>query len=163
MKVLAKKDNGLYDIEYYDKIHKEKVKLTDVSEDVVKFFKKQKKYEERQTREWKRHCVSLELLQEHGFDLDDYDEEDEDTNPEYIYLEKEQMEFERNNRTQLAVNMRKLTPKQREVIIMHFYKGMSLNEIAYALKIDYDSVIDRLNRAKDRLNENIFPPSDDKF
>jgi len=163
MKILEKKPDGTYKIEYFDKTSRSKIVIDDVAEDVVIELKKNKKEDDRERKKWKKHCVSLELLEEHGFDTDEYDEEDEDANPEFAYLEKEQIETDRHNRNQLAVNMRKLTPRQREVIIMHFYKGMSFNEIAYALNMEYHAVLDRVRRAIDRLNENIFPPENDDF
>ena len=156
MKILEKKPDGTYKIEYFDKTSKSKIVIDDVAEDVVIELKKNKKEDDRERKKWKKHCVSLELLEEHGFDTDEYDEEDEDANPEFAYLEKVEQEIYRHNVYQLGVNLRKLTPKQRSVIIMHFYMGMSLNEIAYALKIDYDSVLERIRRAKDRLNLNLI-------
>ena len=156
MKVLEKKENGLYDISYYDKITKQNVILNDVSEDVVKELRKHKREDDNYRKWYKRHFVSLELLEENGFNTDDYDEIEEDANPEFCMLEVERLSQKNKNLAQLGKNMRKLTPKQQEVVFLHFYKGMSLNEIAYALRIEYDSVIDRLNRAKDRLSKNIF-------
>ena len=46
MKVLMKKENGLYDISYYDKTKRETVVLNDVTEDVVKTLRKYKRDED---------------------------------------------------------------------------------------------------------------------
>ena len=55
MKVLEKKENGLYDISYYDKITKQNVILNDVSEDVVKELRKHKREDDNYSRLLRRY------------------------------------------------------------------------------------------------------------
>lgn len=53
----------------------------------------------------------------------------------------------------LMVEIMKLPEKQRQVILLHYYQGMSLEEIAQSLKKPSSTVRSRLMQAKDKLGQ----------
>ncbi|MBR5959663.1 MAG: sigma-70 family RNA polymerase sigma factor [Clostridia bacterium] len=52
---------------------------------------------------------------------------------------------------QLVVAVTRLPQKMREVILLHYFQGMKVNEIAETLGISQSSVSGRLKRGRDRL------------
>ena len=52
---------------------------------------------------------------------------------------------------ELAIAVTKLPLKLREVILLHYYQGLKVNEIADALDISQSSVSGRLKRGRDKL------------
>ena len=54
MKILKQKKNGLYVIEYFDKITGQTVRLEEVTEEIVNFLKKAKKDDEKYKMQSKR-------------------------------------------------------------------------------------------------------------
>ena len=58
---------------------------------------------------------------------------------------------EEKNDTELAEAVMKLPFKLREVILLYYYQGMNVNEIADALNISHSSVSGRLKRGREKL------------
>lgn len=54
-------------------------------------------------------------------------------------------------RTDLILDVMKLPPRQMDVVLLHFYQGMSVREIGSALGIPYQTVTSRLKAACARL------------
>ena len=54
-------------------------------------------------------------------------------------------------KTELILDVMKLPPKQLDVVLLHFYQGMSVREIGAALGIPYQTVTSRLKAACARL------------
>lgn len=54
-------------------------------------------------------------------------------------------------RTELALDVMKLPPKQLDVVLLHFYQGMSVREVGAALGVPYQTVTSRLKAACARL------------
>ena len=52
---------------------------------------------------------------------------------------------------ELTIAVTKLPIKLREVILLHYYQGLKVNEIADALGISQSSVSGRLKRGRERL------------
>ena len=52
---------------------------------------------------------------------------------------------------ELAVSVMKLPKKLREVILLYYYQGLKVNEIAGILNISHSSVSGRLNRGREKL------------
>lgn len=53
------------------------------------------------------------------------------------------------------IAVKELAPKYREAVYMHYFLGMSVNEIAYTLKLRPNTVSMRLNRAKKILKKRL--------
>ena len=51
----------------------------------------------------------------------------------------------------LICQVLELPPKLREAVLLHYYQGMQVNEIADALGISHSSVSERLSRAREKL------------
>ena len=51
----------------------------------------------------------------------------------------------------LITQVMQLPPKLREAVLLYYYQGMNVNEIADTLGISHSSVSDRLGRARKRL------------
>ncbi len=54
---------------------------------------------------------------------------------------------------ELAVAVMKLPHRLREVILLYYYQGMKVNEIADALNISHSSVSERLARGREKLKK----------
>ncbi len=52
---------------------------------------------------------------------------------------------------QLTLAVMKLPRKLREVILLHYYQGLSVNEVAAALNLAHSSVSGRLKRGREKL------------
>ena len=70
--------------------------------------------------------VTPEMIPDEAVQTDEYDEE-------------------------LAIAVTKLPHKLREVILLHYYQGLKVNEIADVLAISQSSVSGRLKRGRDKL------------
>ena len=55
------------------------------------------------------------------------------------------------NDRELAAAVMKLPRKLREAILLYYYQGMNVNEMAEALRISHSSVSDRLIRGREKL------------
>ena len=53
----------------------------------------------------------------------------------------------------LTLTVMQLPDKLKEVVILYFYQGMSMGEVAEALGMAQSSVSNRLNRAKEKLHD----------
>ncbi len=53
----------------------------------------------------------------------------------------------------LALAVMKLPRKLREVILLHYYQGLSVNEVAAALNLAHSSVSGRLKRGREKLKK----------
>lgn len=58
-----------------------------------------------------------------------------------------------DEKTRLRAALKKLDEKDRAVITLRFYSGLSYGEIAGALEIEHGTVMSRLHRAKEKLKE----------
>ena len=60
---------------------------------------------------------------------------------------------EKTNDAELAEAVMKLPYKLREVILLYYYQGMNVNEIADALNLSHSSVSGRLKRGREKLKK----------
>ena len=60
---------------------------------------------------------------------------------------------EKRNDAELAEAVMKLPYKLREVILLYYYQGMNVNEIADALNLSHSSVSGRLKRGREKLKK----------
>ena len=145
MKVLMKKDNGLYDISYYDKTKRETVIVQDVTEDVVKTLRKYKRDEDDYRKEAKTHLVEIESYEENYGEIIDEDSDFEEMLAEITN--------DRENKQKLYKGMMTLTPQEKKIIRMKFYEQKENNEIAEILNISPCTVSQTKCRAMKKLRE----------
>mgnify|MGYP001202734782 CR=1 FL=1 len=74
----------------------------------------------------------------------------EEVSPEDFMIEQESVNDDKSTANNM---MRLLTLRQREVIYYRFYEGMSLNEIADLLQINYQSVQNIIQRSLNKLKD----------
>ncbi len=55
------------------------------------------------------------------------------------------------SKAELVAEIMRLPPKLQEAILLYYYQGMTVYEVAEALGIDHSSVSNRLKKAKERL------------
>lgn len=146
MKILERKDNDLFDIEYYDKITKQKIRLNDVSKEVVDELRKAKAEEKEYRKFANKHLVSLDELEEEGIEVGD---ESYDPCADLFFEEEEQEQ--RELKYQIYKGMRTLTLRQRQVFRMSFYESLSNIEIAERLGISQPRVSQILSEAELKL------------
>lgn len=144
MKVLKKMKNGNCNIEYYDKITRQKVVLKNVSSEVVKTLKQSKKEEDEYRKFAKKHLVSLDELLENNIEIADediealvYDDEISPDNKEFMY--------------KVFKALRTLTPRQRQVFRMSHYESLDNKTIATKLNLSQPRVSQILNEAREKL------------
>lgn len=145
MKVLMKKENGLYDISYYDKTKRETVVLNDVTEDVVKTLRKYKRDEDDYRKEAKAHLVEIESYEENNGEIIDEESDFEEKLAEIT-----------NNRElkqKLYKGMMTLTPQEKKIIRMKFYEQKENKEIAEILGLTTQAVSNTKCRAMKKLRE----------
>jgi len=128
MKVLEKKENGLYDISYYDKITKENIILNDVSEEVVKTLRKFKRDEDDYREERKKHIVSLDEYQSENYEFGDVLSNFEDEALFNVSVDR--------FKQLLPQFMKKLTKQQLGIINKFYFEGKKPKQIAIELKIE---------------------------
>lgn len=145
MKVLMKKENGLYDISYYDKTKRETVVLNDVTEDVVKTLRKYKRDEDDYRKEVKANLVEIESYEENYGEIID-----EESDFEEMLAE---ISNDRDLKQKLYKGMKTLSPQERKIIRMKFYEQKENNEIAEILNISPCTVSQTKCRAMKKLRE----------
>jgi RNA polymerase sigma-70 factor (ECF subfamily) len=59
------------------------------------------------------------------------------------------------NRDQIERAFRRLEPDQRAIVVLHFYSGLTLVEVADALAIPTGTVKSRLHRATQRMRADL--------
>ena len=156
-KEIKNENKDLITIDYYDRIHKQWIKV-EVTKEVAKFMKADEQKTRRKQNQYDYYNIPLSDVEreENDFTLDVVDE-DSDIEQQ---LEKEQMKEiedmkEDYKRTLIENSLYVLTPEQRQVVEMVFYKNMSYGEIAKILNIDKSSVYARLKNAKKRIKNHI--------
>ena len=145
MKVLMKKDNGLYDISYYDKTKRQTVIVQDVTEDVVKTLRKYKRDEDDYRKEAKANLVEIESYEENYGEIIDEDSDFEEMLAEITN--------DRENKQKLYKGMMTLTPQEKKIIRMKFYEQKENNEIAEILGLKVQTVSQTKCRAMKKLRE----------
>lgn len=145
MKVLMKKENGLYDISYYDKTKRETVVLNDVTEDVVKTLRKYKRDEDDYRKEAKAHLVEIESYEENYGEIIDEESDFEEKLAE--------ISNDRDLKQKLYKGMMTLYPQERKIIRMKFYEQKENNEIAEILGLKVQTVSQTKCRAMKKLRE----------
>ena len=145
MKVLMKKENGLYDISYYDKTKRETVVLNDVTEDVVKTLRKYKRDEDDYRKEAKANLVEIESYEENYGEIID-----EESDFEEMLAE---ISNDRDLKQKLYKGMMTLYPQERKIIRMKFYEQKENNEIAEILGLKVQTVSQTKCRAMKKLRE----------
>ena len=145
MKVLMKKENGLYDISYYDKTKKETVILNDVTEDVVKTLRKYKRDEDDYRKEAKANLVEIESYEENYGEIIDEESDFEEKLAE--------ISNDRDLKQKLYKGMMTLYPQERKIIRMKFYEQKENNEIAEILGLKVQTVSQTKCRAMKKLRE----------
>ena len=68
--------------------------------------------------------------------------------PETIYLQNEQKQA-------LWSALRKLSPADRELVTLHYFSGLPLNEIAPLMGKSHDAVRQRLSRLRTKLRQEL--------
>jgi len=145
MKVLLKKENGLYDISYYDKTKRETVVLNDVTEDVVKTLRKYKRDEDDYRKEAKANLVEIESYEENYGEIIDEESDFEEKLAE--------ISNDRDLKQKLYKGMMTLYPQERKIIRMKFYEQKENNEIAEILGLKVQTVSQTKCRAMKKLRE----------
>ena len=145
MKVLMKKENGLYDISYYDKTKRETVVLNDVTEDVVKTLRKYKRDEDDYRKEAKANLVEIESYEENYGEIID-----EESDFEEMLAE---ISNDRDLKQKLYKGMMTLSPQERKIIRMKFYEQKENKEIAENLGLTTQAVSRTKCRAMKKLRE----------
>ena len=145
MKVLIKKENGLYDISYYDKTKKETVILNDVTEDVVKTLRKYKRDEDDYRKEAKANLVEIESYEENYGEIIDEESDFEEKLAE--------ISNDRDLKQKLYKGMMTLYPQERKIIRMKFYEQKENNKIAEILGLKVQTVSQTKCRAMKKLRE----------
>jgi len=145
MKVLMKKENGLYDISYYDKTKRETVILNDVTEDVVKTLRKYKRDEDDYRKEAKANLVEIESYEENYGEIID-----EESDFEEMLAE---ISNDRDLKQKLYKGMMTLYPQERKIIRMKFYEQKENNEIAEILGLKVQTVSQTKCREMKKLRE----------
>ena len=159
MDMINKRDDSqeLRIVDYYDRIHKRWIKV-EVTKEVAKFMKTNNEITRKKQNKYNFHNIPLSHFEsednDHSFDVID-----ENVNIEEQF-EKEQMKKIENmkedyERTLIENSLYILTPEQREVVEMVFYKNMTYGEISKVLNIDKSSVYARLKNAKRKIKNHI--------
>lgn len=135
-------------IKYYDRINKELIEI-EVDKSVRRAINKYNKREKRQREKLKdNEVMSLDYLKEIGVEIesDDFNEEQK----ELLSLEEK-----RKRKTKLALYraMRKLTPRQRQIVTMHYFEKKSYEKIANEIGISKSSVRDTLYESHSKMKK----------
>ena len=135
-------------IKYYDRINKELIEI-EVDKSVRRAINKYNKREKRQREKLKdNEVMSLDYLKEIGVEIesDDFNEEQK----ELLSLEEK-----RKRKTKLALYraMRKLTPRQRQIVTMYYFEKKSHQKIAIELEISKSGVREILNESYEKMRK----------
>ncbi len=135
-------------IKYYDRINKELIEI-EVDKSVRRAINKYNKREKRQREKLKdNEVMSLDYLKEIGVEIesDDFNEEQK----ELLSLEEK-----RKRKTKLALYraMRKLTPRQRQIVTMHYFEKKSYKNIARQLEISISGVREILYQSYEKMRK----------
>lgn len=153
-----KDDNkDLITIDYYDRIHKQWIKV-EVTKEVAKFMKADEQKNRRKQNQYDYYNIPLSHFEREDNDFT-FDVIDEDSDIEQ-QLEKDRLKEiedmqEDYERTLIENSLYVLTPGQRQVVEMVFCQNMSYGEIAKVLNITKQSVCERLKNAKKKIKNHI--------
>ena len=153
-----KDDNkDLITIDYYDRIHKQWIKV-DVTREVAKFMKADEQKTRRKQNQYDYHNIPLSHFErednDYTFDVID-EESDIDKQLEKETLKEIEDMQEDYERTLIENSLYVLTPEQREVIEMTMYKNMSYSEIAKKLNISKAAIAKRMKNALKNIKKHI--------
>ena len=150
-------NKDLITIDYYDRIHKQWIKV-EVTKEVANFMKADEQKTRRKQNQYDYYNIPLSHFErednDYAFDVIDEDS-DIEQQLERIQLKEIEDMKEDFERTLIENSLYVLTPEQREVVEMVFYKNMSYGEIAKALNITKQSVCERLKNAKRKIKNYI--------
>ena len=150
-------NKDLITIDYYDRIHKQWIKV-EVTKEVANFMKADEQKTRRKQNQYDYYNIPLSHFErednDYAFDVIDEDSDIEQQLEQIQLKEIEDMK-EDFERTLIENSLYVLTPEQREVVEMVFYKNMSYGEIAKALNITKQSVCERLKNAKRKIKNYI--------
>ncbi len=150
-------NKDLITIDYYDRIHKQWIKV-EVTKEVANFMKADEQKTRRKQNQYDYYNIPLSHFErednDYTFDVIDEDSDIEQQLEQIQLKEIEDMK-EDFERTLIENSLYVLTPEQREVVEMVFYKNMSYGEIAKALNITKQSVCERLKNAKRKIKNYI--------
>ena len=147
----------LVTIDYYDRIHKQWIKV-EVTKEVANFMKADEQKTRRKQNQYDYYNIPLSHFEreDNDFTFNAVDEDsDIEQQLEQIQLKEIEDMKEDFERTLIENSLYVLTPEQREVVEMVFYKNMSYGEIAKALNITKQSVCERLKNAKRKIKNYI--------
>lgn len=150
-------NKDLITIDYYDRIHKQWIKV-EVTKEVANFMKADEQKTRRKQNQYDYYNIPLSHFEreDNDFTFDVIDEDsDIEKQLEQIQLKEIEDMKEDFERTLIENSLYVLTPEQREVVEMVFYKNMSYGEIAKALNITKQSVCERLKNAKRKIKNYI--------
>ena len=150
-------NKDLITIDYYDRIHKQWIKV-EVTKEVAKFMKADEQKTRRKQNQYDYYNIPLSHFEREDNDFT-FDVIDEDSDIEQ-QLEKDRLKEiedmqEDYERTLIENSLYVLTPEQRQVVKMVFYQNMSYGEIAKVLNITKQSVCERLKNAKKKIKNHI--------
>lgn len=145
-------------IDYYDRIHKQWIKL-DVTKEVANLLKASDQKERRKQNQYNYFNKPIDKIFNENKPENEHFLIDESQDVEKILEKKENDvldDLTRNyERTLIENSLYVLTPEQREVIEMVMYKNMSYSEIGNLLGIDKSSVYSRIKNAKKNIKNHI--------
>ena len=135
-------------IKYYDRINKELIEI-EVDKSVRRAINKYNKREKRQREKDKdNEVMSLDYLKDIGVEIESNDFNEEQK--ELLSLEEK-----RKRKTKLALYraMRKLTPRQRQIVTMYYFEKKSHQKIAIELEISKSGVREILNESYEKMRK----------
>lgn len=135
-------------IKYFDRINKELIEI-EVDKSVRRAINKYNKREKRQREKLKdNEVMSLDYLKEIGVEIESNDFNEEQK--ELLSLEEK-----RKRKTKLALYraMRKLTPRQRQIVTMHYFEKKSYKNIARQLEISISGVREILYQSYEKMRK----------
>lgn len=146
-------------IDYYDRINHRWIKV-DTTKEVARYMKA----DEQRTRRKQNQYNFYNLPFDEVFDST---KKENKKNEQYLIDESLEIAFEKlddelmqakkdeHQRTLIENSLCYLTPEQREVVEMAFYKNMSYREIANEIGIDKSSIYSRMKNAQKNIKEHI--------
>ena len=139
-------------IDYYDRIHKQTIKL-EVTKEVAKFLKADEQKTRRNQNKYNYYNKSFDKVFNEQHLLD------EDSAVDAI-LEKRDLEQLaeaelEHQRTLIENSLCCLTDSQRQVVEMAYYQNMSYSQIAEALGVTKQSIAERMKNAQKNIKNYI--------